>query len=407
MSAPPVALVSTYPPEHCGVGRDAFQLVRALRSRRNVRVFVNRTAEPPLPDPSVVVTWRKNDVFYPVRVARRLRRAYPRRDPVVHVMHHFFLYGGPATVPLFFLLALLLRLEGFRTVVQFQSVVDPDRVERVSELRVDRLPRGLLARLLGTYYRGIARFCAGTVVCTRSMRELLVGRYGLDPRRVWVVPVGWQVPDREAESGSPVRTERGRAIVFHGFLDPTKGLEVLLDAFDEIAEALPDVTLVFAGELSPQLGASAEPYLASLRRRDSARRRATRIRFTGFLDGPALSAELGRATAFALPYTMLFSHGGSASLSRIASVGRPVVASRISRFDEELRDGETALLVPPGRPKELAEALRRVLTDGELARRLGENLRRLAARRTWEESARLLDEEVYAQIAPREGASAR
>ena len=44
---------------------------------------------------------------------------------------------------------------------------------------------------------------------------------------------------------------------------------------------------------------------------------------------------------------------------------------------ELLTDGENALLVPPGDPQALAAALRRVLSDRELATRLAEAGRRV------------------------------
>ena len=52
--------------------------------------------------------------------------------------------------------------------------------------------------------------------------------------------------------------------------------------------------------------------------------------------------------------------------------GRPVVASATGGIPEWLHDGESGLLVEPGNPRALAEALMTVLSDRGLAQRLGE-----------------------------------
>ncbi len=399
-----MVIVSTYPPEHCGVGRDAFQLVQSLRALRETRVVANRTGDPPLPDPLVFRGWRKDDWRYPFRVVSAVRNAHPGRDAVVHVMHHFFLYGGPPTVPLFPLLVLLLRLNGYRTVVQFQSVIDPSRIEPVAGLALERWPPRILPRLLRGFDRILGRWSDGVVVCTRSMRDSLVDQYHLDAGRVWVVPVGWQfsrAPPVASESAKVVSPDRTRALVFHGFLDPTKGLDVLLPAFALLAPDFPQLSLTFAGEVSPQLGAGGPAFVAALRQRARELRVEDRVRFTGFLDAAELDELLRTAEILVLPYTMRFSHGGSASLSRLASTGKPLVASRISRFADELHDGQDALLVTPGSVGELSAAVRRLLSDPELEARLGAHLRELASHRTWAESASVLDRTVYPAVVDR------
>jgi starch synthase len=49
----------------------------------------------------------------------------------------------------------------------------------------------------------------------------------------------------------------------------------------------------------------------------------------------------------------------------------PVVASAVGGILEVVEDGKTGILVPPGRPDDLATALRRVLENPELGRRMG------------------------------------
>ena len=52
------------------------------------------------------------------------------------------------------------------------------------------------------------------------------------------------------------------------------------------------------------------------------------------------------------------------------SVGVPMVATAVGGVPEVVRDGENGLLVAPGRPEELAAAMRRVLEEPGLRDRL-------------------------------------
>jgi glycosyltransferase involved in cell wall biosynthesis len=64
--------------------------------------------------------------------------------------------------------------------------------------------------------------------------------------------------------------------------------------------------------------------------------------------------------------------GGLTSLLETLAMARPLVASDRPILHDYVTDGDTALLVPPEEPEALATAIRRVLDDRELARRLGE-----------------------------------
>jgi len=396
-----VIVVSTYPPEHCGVGRDAFQLVRSLNKLRDVRVLANVVNGAPLEEGGVSRVWRKHDLAYPFKIVSRIRRVRERTDAIVHVYHHFNLYGGPASAPSFLLLLMLLRMRGYSVVVQPQSVIDPREVPELARSYGRAIPPSLVRLGLRWFYRSMAILAARTAVCTASMRSILVRQYGVDPRRIWVVPVGWQEVESVSRSAlEEVTTEPGapRLVMFHGFLDPTKGLADLLEGFAREHAVDPRSRLVFAGETSPHLGPSGEAFVRSLKERVDQLGLRHAVTFTGYLDEAGLTRMLSSADVFVLPYTMVASHGGSASLSRVAGFGKPLIASRISRFADEIVDGETGLLVDPGRPDEIQAALHRVFTDTALADRLGHNLRKLAEQRTWKASAELLDGSLYPSL---------
>ncbi|MGA9044464.1 MAG: glycosyltransferase [Thermoplasmata archaeon] len=398
---PRVIFVSTYPPEPCGIGHVTHELVQALGSLRDVSVIGNIPSNAPPVEGAVTREWRKNEILYPVKILNGVDRASDGPDTIVHVQHHFNLYGGAISVALFPVLILLLRLRGYRVVVQFHSVIDPRELGGLDRRIAGGFPPWLLNRGLGIFYRTIARLGDRILVWTPSMATLLVETYGLKTDRIWIVPHGWEelmLPANEAEPRTELGFGSQRVVMFFGFLDPTKGLGDLLEGFARVHREFADTHLVFAGAVSPHLEKAGKDFLRSLEQQVARLGLAGAVTFTGYIDEGRLEQTLSAANVFVLPYTMLASHGGSASLSRVAGFGKPLVVSRISRFADEIVNGETGLLVTPGRPEEIAAAIRRVLSDPALATRLGDNLRRLAKDRSWRSSAELLDQKLYPSL---------
>ena len=66
------------------------------------------------------------------------------------------------------------------------------------------------------------------------------------------------------------------------------------------------------------------------------------------------------------------SEGLPLSILEAMGAGLPVVASNVGGVPELVIDGETGILVPPGDPHSLGEAIKRLLEDPPLLRRLGE-----------------------------------
>ncbi len=77
--------------------------------------------------------------------------------------------------------------------------------------------------------------------------------------------------------------------------------------------------------------------------------------------------------------------------------GRPVIGSRVGGIPDLVRDGENGLLVEPEDPEALAQALVRVLSNPDLAARLGAEARasvRLGSPESWASELRSLLEET-------------
>src|SRR5262249_18591928 len=104
--------------------------------------------------------------------------------------------------------------------------------------------------------------------------------------------------------------------------------------------------------------------------------------------------------------------GSPTKLFEYLAMAKPVVASRLGQMSEILVDGETALLVEPGDPSALADAIVRLSKDEPLRRKLGANARSLVGSNyTWAHNAaralvaleQLLARRNHSDAAPRAG----
>ena len=75
--------------------------------------------------------------------------------------------------------------------------------------------------------------------------------------------------------------------------------------------------------------------------------------------------------------------GASGPLSTTIFFGKPVVATRITRFTDELTEGINALLVDPNDVQRLADALSSLVENDGLRFKLSRELRKLAPERDW------------------------
>ena len=161
-----------------------------------------------------------------------------------------------------------------------------------------------------------------------------------------------------------------------GRLVEKKGFAVLLEAVSILADRGIRCRCWIAGE-GPE-----RERLSSLIRRSHLKGVA---RLLGAVRQDRLAADLyTRAHALAQPCIVARDgdqDGIPTVILEAMAIGLPVVATPVSGITEAVRDGESGLLVPPGDPRLLADALARVLADDSLAARFAHNARRVIEER--------------------------
>jgi glycosyltransferase involved in cell wall biosynthesis len=174
--------------------------------------------------------------------------------------------------------------------------------------------------------------------------------------RVVVVRNGIDLgPRREPGSGG--------AVVTVGRINGWKGQDVLVEATALLDQRGVAVDVEIAGDVYP----GGEEHRLRLERLVRERGVSDHVRLLGYVDDvPRL---LERAAVFVLPSKRPEPFG--LALVEAMAAGVACVATDAGGPREIVRHGETGLLVPPGDPVALADALERLLREPELRRRLG------------------------------------
>jgi phosphatidylinositol alpha-mannosyltransferase len=200
------------------------------------------------------------------------------------------------------------------------------------------------------------------------------------------VPNGVLIPP-EADPGG-----RSDTVLFVGRQEQRKGLPVLLRAWADIhARTGARLRVVGADPLAVRLLMARE------------RVPGEGIEVLGFLPQEALTAELLAAKVMVAP-----SLGGESFgmvLTRAFACATPVIASDIPGY-RDVMTAEAGVLVPPGDPHALADAVVALLGDEQRRRILGANARLVAQQHySWDQIARRLLA-LYERVVGREHVAA-
>lgn len=178
---------------------------------------------------------------------------------------------------------------------------------------------------------------------------------------VWVIPFGSRIEVRE----QPVAQPPSGRVLFVGRLIERKGLPFLVEAVRLLADTHSvHLDIVGEGNQKTELMALVERLGVS-----------DRVTFRGRVDDEELVGLYAECDLFVLP-AIVDSKGDTEGLGVVLleamSYKKPVVATNVGGIPDIVRDQQTGLLVEQKDAQALAEAIKCILEDTALARRLGE-----------------------------------
>lgn len=242
-------------------------------------------------------------------------------------------------------------------------------VRRVATRRVTFMPRGF-GRALELHRLQYGPTCDAIIAVSGFVRDVLV-RSGIPASKIEVIPDGVDIPESLPDAAARARA-RGQFeldpeafVIGHaGAFTREKGQDVLLAAFTEVMDRMPQARLVLVGD---------GPLRASPQILNPLRRTGDRVRVMDPIED--LTPFFAALDVYAMPSR---AEGlGSSALLAMAH-GLPVIASRVGGLSEVVAEGETGWLVRPESATALAEALVLAASSTELGQRYGTGGRRRA-----------------------------
>lgn len=228
----------------------------------------------------------------------------------------------------------------------------------------------------GSGYRALLDLFDALIVHGETTYDAMIAQ-GVAAERLYIIP---HPPMELASAGEPdmaaVRDPQAPRILFFGTIRPYKGFDLLIEACLKLWSEGLDFELAVAGKPFMDI----EPLLSSVRAAGFGDRLLLDL---GFLTEHRLDAHLRKSDIIAFPYRHIDSSG--AFLSAL-HYGKAMVASRVGMF--ETLDEQAVQICTPDDAGALGQALRALVSDADMRKRLGQDALDLrAGMGSWDRAA--------------------
>ena len=221
-------------------------------------------------------------------------------------------------------------------------------------------------------------------------RKRFLELFNIPQERLHLIPLGneqiFQMANDSEEFSEILRTKYGltssdKVVLFFGNITPSKGVSVLLEAFQEVHTQDEHAKLLIAGMPSREIDMNSLFHLTS-----SLGIAKSTIFDTRYLPMEEVGPLMSLATVVVYPY---INSTQSAALQTAYAFGKPVISTNVGGLPEAVDNGKSGILVPPNSPEALGKAILKITNDSHLATEMGQYAYHLSQTRfAWEPIAK-------------------
>lgn len=158
-------------------------------------------------------------------------------------------------------------------------------------------------------------------------------------------------------------------------LTARKGINYLIDAVKILSQKYPNLRLEIAGEGDQQAALRAQAETANL---------GPKIAFLGRVPHEKIAEIYNSAEVFVLPS---LNEGMSNTMLEALASGLPLIATDTGGSKELILNGENGFIIKMRNSEDIAEKLEKLISDPELARKMGDESRKIAETMSWKKVA--------------------
>jgi glycosyltransferase involved in cell wall biosynthesis len=378
-----IVCLATFPPRQCGIATFTADLTHAIDQMfgpsvetKIVAMNLTEISHLPYPDQVIMQISQPYEKDY-LKAANKLNRL--KRVKLINIQHEFGIFGGDYGAHLLLFLAKINK----PVVTTLHTVLpNPD------------------AKMLGVV-QGIMKYSKGIIVMTRSSKEILEKDYGLDGKRIQVIPHGiHHVPHTTSEKAKSVFGFSGKiTLSTFGLLSPSKGIEYVIEALPPVVKKFPNVRFMVAGVTHPVvLGKEGENYRNSLTKRVRQLGLNSYVSFYNTYFDINKLLQFLEATDIYLSPSLDPQQTVSGTLSYALGSGRPVISTAFAQAKQDIT-GEVGVLVDFKNPPSFSAAIIKLANNQKLGLQMGKNAYFRTRHMTWENVAHSYIK-YFSQFAP-------
>lgn len=374
-----VLFMGTFPPRRCGLASFLEDLTNSYQDPHAVVAVDEPTADAEKREYPEKVVFRlpanSREQYYQLA-------EYVNEQPfdVVNMQHEYGLYGGMMGEYILAFMALV-RKPIITTLHTIVPQPDP---------------------MVMSVTRALCSLSKQVVVMTEWGRKTLIDLYGVDEKKIVVIPHG--VPDVPSSHSTEIaKSKLGLdpkvpIISTFGLLHRNKNIELGLKALKKVTETVPDVKYWIIGQTHPTVqmheGESYRNELVEMVNKFGLTRNVEFI--DRFLNNPELIDMLSASDIYLTPYAREDQYV-SGTLSWAVGLGKAVVSTPYIYAKELLSDGR-GFVVPFNDMESMSSVLSTVLENNLVRQQIGQRAYAFGRNVTWGEVSQKMGE-VFAKLA--------